>query len=452
MKILALFSLLVPILGFSQNADWKELQNKIDSAVKINGVVLVNRNYKIDKPLVAAKWNGKDYDYFTIQIIGQATMWDVNSRSVIVATFNDAPALSIHKGKGVLIKGINLQGEFKPPTLTTEQLYSTTLDEYSQGNSRDSRYSPYCAIAIDPFMHKLPPDNGYPMLKSWYRGSNSVNGSIGIRIEDCTMNGFIVGAITSPNGHTLNAESITFQNIRIGNCKIGFAGCQSNEKMVRVINVGAWGTTHTLFGFNLYGNQEAGNWIVDGVNVAGNVVQLITRKSNGSFPMYLSNVFAESIGSIGEWSTNLSDRMDNASVNFRYIDQTNGFPDYALKGYGVTISNSTLRYYGQKLPILFIGEQTHESVNYDHNSPIFIETSKNQKLKNTVSVKIKVEKRKTLLSLKTEVGNTIGFFKEDRSWAGYGIVESITSGKAVVAQLSPSVIDGNKYLILLFDK
>ena len=45
-----------PFYSLAQNADWKELQDKINCAVKENKVLLITRNYTIDKPLIIENW------------------------------------------------------------------------------------------------------------------------------------------------------------------------------------------------------------------------------------------------------------------------------------------------------------------------------------------------------------------------------------------------------------
>ena len=319
------------------NNDYIELQGKINQAVIDNSVVEITRDYVIDYPLVMARFEDGEYKQHSAKIIGNSTMWDVSNGN-IKATFSDAPILSIHKGKGNIVKGLNISGT---------------------GIGRDSRYSPYTALAIDPICGFLPPDGGYPGLKEFYQGSESKSGSTGIRIEDCTFNNVTVGSITSPNGHTQNAELITYQNIRIGKVKHGIAGCQAQEKLNRIINIGAWDECETLFRFNTYGECSSGQWVIDGVNVAGNVKELIYRSSHGYFPLFMMNVFAESLKRIGYWQSFVGDTMQNISIDFAYPEETT-LPDYHLEGGGVKIQNGQIRYYGQEYPVILKGGRSDQ--------------------------------------------------------------------------------------------
>ena len=311
MKIL-LF-LLLPFFSIAQNSDWKELQKLIDDArYSATGIVEVKRNYTIDAPLVV-----RDNGQVSLSIIGYATMWDNNKRSVITATFKDHPILSIQRGKGCVIKGINFQG--------------------AGSDGTDTRTNVYAAIAIDPF------------------NDGTRSGSTGITIEHCTFNRVVAGVTTSINGYTQNAELITIQNCRSYDVKYFMIGTQAQEKLNRIINVGIWGPTHTAFMFNHYGSGTPGHWIIDGVNIAGSVDNLIFRRSGGYFPVMMSNVFAESLGSLGTWQSGVGDRLSNSTINFRYKEQQGHYPVH-LYGEGLTIENTTLRYYGRRNePILIKG-------------------------------------------------------------------------------------------------
>lgn len=377
------------------NADYLELQGKIDEAVKTNGVVEVTRDYVIDAPLVMARFEDGEYKFHSAKIVGNSTMWDVGNGN-IKATFNDAPILSIHKGKGNIVKGLNLVGN---------------------GVERDSRYSPYTALAIDPVCKETPEDGGYPGLKEYYKGSEGKSGSTGVRIEDCTFNKVTVGAITSPNGYTQNAEMITFQNIRIGDVKYGIAGCQPQEKLNRVINIGAWSKCKTLFRFNTYGQARPGHWIIDGVNIAGEVDELIYRASHEYFPLVMSNIYAERLIKIGFWQTFLNDSLNNSNIDLRYPHEMGAMPkaiiDSGGSSGGLTLINNNIRYYGNKdIPMVFLGKLIEVNNNYEGKKINVIP------YKNIEGIKMKGS-GPVNLSLNALYLNYYNMQYEGISWGGY---------------------------------
>lgn len=334
--------------------DHAAIQAAIDSSVKkFERVYIPPGRYRITKPLMVYNWYGNQYSTVTTTIYGDDNMWS-GGICTIISDFKDGFALGIQRGKGVIVKGIIFQGKYTPPNITFDSIYRTTLSQYKDTSVRDTRYSPSAAIVIDPFSGNIPSDGGYPQMISWYKGPQVRSGSTGCRFEDITINNHNIGFITSPNGYTQNAEILTFENIRIQETRIGFVGCQAQEKLNRVINLGAWGRTHTLFVWNTYGFAQPGHWVIDGVNVAGQVVNLVYRASVGFFPLHIYNVFAESMGSIGYWTGGVGDALSNSSINLIYPDHISSYSNSTGQLGGLTFNNTNIRYYGQtNTPIVF---------------------------------------------------------------------------------------------------
>jgi len=325
--------------------DHAAIQAAIDSSVKkYDRVYLPPGRYKISKPLMVYNWYGNQYATVTTEIYGDDNMWS-GGICTIVSDFKDGFALGIQRGKGVKVRGIIFQGAYTTPNISYDSIFRTTLAAYKDTLSRDTRYSPSAGIVIDPFSGNIPSDGGYPQMQEWYRGSQVRSGSTGCRFEDITINNHNIGFITSPNGYTQNAELLTFENIRIQETRIGFAGCQAQEKLNRIINLGAWGRTHTLFVWHLYGFGQPGHWVIDGVNIAGQVVNMVYRESGSFFPLHVYNVFAESLGSLGVWNTGCGDALSNSSINLVYPDQSKQYSINKMSG--VTFNNCQIRYYGQ---------------------------------------------------------------------------------------------------------
>ena len=338
--------------------DWYAIQYAIDSAVKTGTEVRIPAGrYKITQPLIAAKWVASlnKYEFCTVRITGDDVMWGVGN-TFILPTFKDGFVFGLHMNKGSVIKGFRISGKFRYAPMSADSFYRTPITTNYDTTCRDSRYSPYAGIVIDPFRYNLPPDGGYPTLQEWYRGNNAVSGSTGVRVEDVTLEDFVVCIAVSPNGHTLNAELLTFENIRIYSCKVALAGSQPQEKLNRVINWGIWGQCRVAFMFSLYGQGKPGHWLMDGVNLAGFPAQLVERYSEGYFPLMMTNIFAEQLGFLGNWNTTMADRMSNSSINFYHFSGLKWFPEAHVVGNGVTYENVDFRYYGSKsVPIIFKG-------------------------------------------------------------------------------------------------
>ena len=185
----------VKSLGATGNGvtdDHAAIQKAIDSAVKIHGKVYIPRGrYKISKPLIVYYWDGVKYGVCSIEIYGDSRMWDVNKGSVILPDFNNTFAIGLQNNKGTIIRGLEIQGKYKH-TYDIKKHYLTELIDNknqfiyrSDTLCRDSKFSPYAGIVIDPFSHYIPSDGGYPGLSFYYRGQNAGrSGSTGVRIED----------------------------------------------------------------------------------------------------------------------------------------------------------------------------------------------------------------------------------------------------------------------------
>lgn len=454
--------------GNGKDDDYPALQKAIDSAVKTNGKVYIPRGrYRISKPLIAAQWTGKNYSVSSIEIYGDSRMWDTRNQTVILADFKDGFALGLHYHKGSIVRGIEFRGLYEMKyDLRTH--YITELEKYNADPScRDSRYSPYAGVVIDPFRHDLPPDGGYPTLKGYYRGVESRSGSTGVRVEDVTVDGFVVGIIIAPNGFTLNAEIITLQNIRIGATKVGFAGCQAQEKMNRIINVGAWGPCHTVFAWSVYGQGHPGHYYIEGVNIAGSVRQVVHRASQDWNPLFMTNVFAERIFTVGYWDGLANDGLSNAIFNFVDVKEVLAFPDYHLRANGATpslsMTNVTMYYYGfYDRPVMLRGvfklnnapdrsiyaEPLHE-FRFDPNR-------KDSKVRQVESLFVKFNDSAGNRKLRIDAtglkaGNYVFFaLAGNNDIVGMGQVEKSDARGSVIQYCSPGLVNGVNYRVLLY--
>jgi hypothetical protein len=273
-------------------------------------LLIPSGTYRIDTPLIIRSKNNIT-PYVTIVISGETTMWGVGTS--IRPTFNNTFAIGIQFGKGCKIKNMALQGKFNPPTIGTVNVpdgytyYNLPFNSFNDTatilpKARDSVYSPYAGIVIDPFTNNglIPSDGGYPGLAAEY-STSSADGSTAISVEDATIVGFVVGILSSPNSVTKNAELTKISRVRIANCKVGISGGQDQEKANVIDGLAAWGGIHTVFATGLYGKvgENSGNWVITNLNVAGGVVQLFHTIQGGWFPSYISNVYAEDFGSIG---------------------------------------------------------------------------------------------------------------------------------------------------------
>jgi hypothetical protein len=364
--------------------DQPAIQKTVDTLIaltafkgKVKSVYLPIGKYRIDNPIVLYKWSAaaNRYMFFSLDFVGESTFWEFdNSGSEILVNFIDKFAIGVQLGKGVRIENIRLTGQFRYQFVgataaeQNKNFYASTYANFlGTLPCRDSRYSPYSGIVVDPFGDNVPSDGGYPGMTSYYRGSTGATGSTGIIIQECFVDGFVVGAITSPSGQTLNGELVDIFRIQFRDCKACVAGTQAQEKINRVSFMASWGKCHTVFMFNEYGGQNPGYWSVDNVNLAGYNNRFIRRAEGGYFPMKINSIYAETLGTIGEMDFQMATQISDSIFDLMPIfDLFNPSSDYATRIYPQSVAtgnasfkNVVVRWYGQSyLPIPFSGRFT----------------------------------------------------------------------------------------------
>lgn len=343
--------------------DYSAIQKSINTCIKNNIRILYipAGRYKISKPLII---RNKEGSFCTLEILGESSFWDSNLGSEIIPVFTDGFAFGIQNGKGCKIRKLKISGRFSPPSFSdSKQFYSASFESFTDGKCRDSRYSPYAGIVIDPFTNLrsdgLPPDSGYPSLLDQYGKAANLqkqSGSTGTELEELSISGFVVGICSSPNGLTRNAEITLINKIQFANCKLCISGGQDQEKGNTISNIYCWGGTHTIFATGLYGSPRmAGNWNIDHVNIAGGVVRFIFNDQHGYFPTYIAHVFAESLGSFGTFNSQLACEVSDCIFDFAYQSQAGVQTLIIANGENVLFRSCNFRYYGEKTPLIMQG-------------------------------------------------------------------------------------------------
>jgi hypothetical protein len=412
--------------------DWTALQAAADSVVKVNGILDLSRGYRFTRTINFKHPQGKN---FTIVVRGDYQYCGVIS-SRLIADFKSGPAINVQNGKGSVIEGLYFEGKYKVPA----QSLFTPYPQYGDPTCSDDRYNPYVAIEVDG------------------ERNATVAGSTGTLIRDCLITNFTGGIIYSPNGYTLNNELNTIERVVFSNLKFGFAGCQAQEKLNIINNIKAWNNIHTLFVFNVYGQQQPGNYYITNISIAGGVGNLVHRKSLDFFPISISNVFGEMLYSIGLWDAGAQkDELRNFSCNFLIPSLAGAFPSAHIKGNGVAFYNCAFRYYGQsQYPMLLAGNFGFVNSDPSFKSLPYMKGMYNSGTDTTYkitpvtrdSIFVADDRTAILFQPSFNVGDIVVFTEMgNNAWAGMAEVEN-NSGKAVkLRYISQSVLRSKKYQI-----
>lgn len=264
-------------------------------------LVLPTGVYSIGSPLMLMKWSGSAFSFFNVHIMGDKSAYFAEApyvKSVVIRpTFKDVPAICIQNGRSVVIENISIQGlnTFSIGNGITSPNYPELMTNttYINNGVRDSRYSPYAGIAIDPFGSSVPADGGYPGLSAYY--ANGSAGSSRVTLRDVGISNFTCGVVISPNGDSVQADMISFENCSIWYCKTGVSNCQSQA---RGITWRGGDVYFCLYGFDgvTYGAQEGYAPSIFGVIMSG---KYLFNTTNNFQTQVFSGIEAESFGSIG---------------------------------------------------------------------------------------------------------------------------------------------------------
>lgn len=363
-------------LGNNSNDDYPAIQGAVNAVIRNNTrlktVWFPCGNYRTSAPIIAANWTGSAYAFHTTYFEGETSLWPAsNSGARIFPQFNNTFALGIQGGKGCKVVSLGFYGQFVPPfTGANYAFYSCSFADFTDGSSRDSQFSPYAGIVIDPFSNsvaQIPADGGYPGLTSWYRGGGGVAGSTAIELTDIVTMNFVVGIVISPNGFTRNAEIIRVYKWQMQNVKAGIAGTQEQEKTNVVDTFAAWGGVHTVIVVgSFYGSGTPGHWQFIHGNLAGSVNRLIFNNEVGYFPSSIEDVYAESLGSFGFVSSILGFTAINCDLNFVYLTESKMTQWQINTGGGcVKFIGGQCRIYGTVQPVCILGDAIFDTVSFN---------------------------------------------------------------------------------------
>lgn len=255
------------------------------------------KDYTFHRPLILAKFSvSGTYQPFNIEIRGGGnTMAGVAGQCTrIICTHKNTFAIGLQNARGSTISNVLIQGA-RVDSKTNKQIFEG--ESWVIADVRDTQYSPYAGVVIDPFGPTLPEDGGYPGLSDYYKAT--AGGSSGVTLDWCHITNFTVDFLISPNGQTPNAEGITVSNCRLYLSKIPYASGQSQTRTCILSNIHIF---QCLDAVNTvaYGAGTGSPPIIDGLGVSKcrNVFNVSTARAMLS----AMNVYAEDIYRIGIFS------------------------------------------------------------------------------------------------------------------------------------------------------
>ena len=302
------------------------LQQSINTCINSMPLFIPRGVYNYSQSLKIFVLYNNRYVGASIHIYGEGGIW--NDGTVLHYSGNQF-ALGGQYLKGTEIDHLTLVGNFQSPSISGPAYYSIPFEKYNDPKVGQN----LAGIVID------------------YDGSKNNGGSTAVQLHDLNVGHFAIDYEISPNGVTYNADIILMENIRCGDARLGISCGQAQEKGNVIRGLYSWGRIHTIFATNIYGKHQAGNYTIDGGNIAGWPVRLIYNPESGWFPTHISNLFCESLGSIGtitsgDSKNNLPTSIDNCVFDFALISNAGTQTLFTSNSPFIKFNNCLFRYYG----------------------------------------------------------------------------------------------------------
>ncbi|MDA8156241.1 MAG: hypothetical protein M0Z52_07295 [Actinomycetota bacterium] len=316
-----------------------DFQAAIDNAIALQEpLICPTGTYHITQPLRGFQFAGGAFTPFTSFTLEGMKMPAESSSAIgntcdIEADFSNAPALIVQGARSVMIKNVRIHGQNDFSGSWSDALLMGPASGYVINGARDSRYSPYTGIAIDPFYTSLPSDGGYPGLSQYYVAS--AVGSSHIEIDNVMVQGFVAGIGIQTGGYLGNGAEMVLNNDFLEYNKVGLAMTSTQSRNIFWYggNIGyAWAGIDGL----LYGAQQGELPHISGIGM-GQAKYLLDVYDRGGSSNEINGLHAETFGSIGFLGTSASTSRDPFIINGGeltfYMPVSGAVPDFQLLTY-----------------------------------------------------------------------------------------------------------------------
>lgn len=324
-------------VGNGSTDDRAALQAALDEAALTGGTVLLSpgKNYRISAPLVIAAANS--FVNVTLRT-AQSPYTTLSTNARISVNYDDGPALVIQGSRRVRVQDVVFIGT-NSFVANTSDMWDTSV--FLVSGIRDNRYSPSCAIVLDPFLAGNPggsASNRYPALTAYYTSAYDQASAGQTEILGCHFIQWNVGIMNSPSASTLGGDGLTMRDCIFDTCQWAYASGQAQTKGCVLSNC----TATNIRGFVntvSYGSRQGFAPIILGGSVGACRELFNINQQYGPFTCI--GLFCETTLSIGVLGSNFASGAPAATFigcEFAlYYDSTYDSVDCHLIAYRPTI-------------------------------------------------------------------------------------------------------------------
>src|SRR6266404_7602883 len=247
--------------------------------------------YSLTSAFSTLKIEGQGHALTATNAVPTAAVYYPNT--ILYTNFTDRPALVYNANRDLILSNLAIVGQNVTPA--SQSPPNSTSSNYVTGGCRDSRYSPYCGIAIDSGCANAPPDGGYSGFTYPYLVGTVGSGTSGLLVENVLIHQFVVGVMMTPSTGAQQGDKFKFRNVDVSSCRVAYAWGQSQSR-ANIIEHGNIGNVQCAFDGLTYGAQTGTSPKVYGTQLGPlyNIMNL-----GGQGPAVFNGVYAESILSLG---------------------------------------------------------------------------------------------------------------------------------------------------------
>lgn len=206
------------------------------------------------------------------------------------------PALVIQRGRAATISDLQLIGpNTQQPTVNGGEP-TLNLADYQTPGVRYNRYSPQCAIAIDPrgSATSIADVDKYP---GWTYSETNVGGSNIVNLNRLVIRNSLVGVAVGTSGYTLQGSSVTLDGVNVFGGYVGLAIGHSQARGLRMLNCNIGNCMKGIVGTEFGAQQGVPPTIRNGE--FGNIYYVFDLNMVFGSPLYVDGLSIESVKSLG---------------------------------------------------------------------------------------------------------------------------------------------------------